>query len=270
MRFPRRLSQVALAALLLIPATGRAQGVAVERVREAIEETDRRISLAEEVVSTADDAPARGELALARDLQGRARTAAGSGRLPLGGLLTARARGHADRAVALVRGLPPDDRLRDQLDRTGELLDRAGPRIRECGDERARELLRVALEMQGRAVNAEGAGRLLGALQLTMGARERGLRALRRCGMEENVQEVAERALGRTDEVLVRVRALLESGAGAGAASPMARAALARAAALQGDASRRFRDGRCEASLQLTLAARRLAHRTLALAPRAR
>jgi hypothetical protein len=263
MRFLRRLFLIALAALVLLPVAGRAQGKTRERVRMEIEQTDRRIELAETIVSTADDAQARGELALAMDLQGRARSAAGSGQSLMAGQLTAQARGYADRAITLVRGLPTRERLRDQLDRTREMLDRAGQRIRECGDDRARAMLRMALEMQGRAVSAEGSGRLLGALQLTMGARERGLRALRRCGMEENVQEAAERALSRTDEVLARVREQLESGARGRAVSPLTHDALARATALQNDASRQFRDGHCEASLQITLAARRLAHRAL-------
>ena len=272
MRFSRRLFPIALMTLVLLPAVGRAQGVPPERVPMAIAETDRRIGLAEAVISTSDDAQARGELALARDLQGRARSVAASGRLLMGGQLTTRARAHADRAIMLVRGLPAPDRVMAQLQRTREMLDRAGPRIRECGDDRARAMLRVALEMQGRAESAERSPRPrhLGALQLTMGARERGLRALRVCRMEENVQEAAEHALGRTDEVLAHFRELLESGAGGPATPPMARDALARATALQGDASRQFRDGHCETSLQLTLTARRLAHRAVGRGPRAR
>ena len=272
MRFSRRLFLIALVALAPLPAVGRAQGVPPERGPAAIAETDRRIGLAEAVVSTSDDAQARGELALARDLQGRARSAAGSGRLFIGAQLTARARGHAERAILIGRGLPAPDRVVDELERTREMLDRAGPRIRECGDDRARAMLRAALEMQGRAEGAELAPRPrhLGALQLTMGARERGLRALRVCRMEENVQQAADHALGRTDEVLARARELLESGAGGPATSPLARDALARATALQGDASRQFRDGHCESSLQLTLTARRLARRAAGPGLRAR
>jgi hypothetical protein len=148
------------------------------------------------------------------------------------------------------------------------MLDRAGERIRECGDDRARAVLRVALEMQGRAESAEQSRRHLGALQLTMGARERGLRALRLCRMEENVQEAAERALRQTDQVLARARELLESGVPGPRVPPMVRDALQQASALQDDASRQFRDGHYEASLQLTLTARRLVHRAAGRGPR--
>ena len=259
MRFSRWPFVVALVALAVVPAAVRAQGVTADRVRMAIEETDRRIELAETVVSTSDDAQAHSELARARNLQARAKSAAGAGQPLMAGQLTAQARGHAERAIALVRGLPAPDRVVVQLERTREMLDRAGERIQECGDHRARAVLRVALEMQGRAESAEQARRHLGALQLTMGARERGLRALRLCRMEENVQEAAARALHQTDQVLARARVLLESGVRGHRAPPTARDALPRASALQDDASRQFRDGRYEASLQLTLTARRLA-----------
>jgi hypothetical protein len=270
MRLAQRLSLVVLVALLLPPAVGRAQGMVPERVHRSMDETDRRIELAETVVSGSEDAQARGGLALAMERQGRARLAAGSGRFAVAGQLTAEARGHADRAIMLGRGLPTRERLRAQWNRTGEMLERSGPRIEECGDGRARALLRAALEMQERSGNAEAAGRYLGALQLTMGARERCLRALRLCGLEEGVQQVAKRALNRTDEVLARARRALEFGTSGGSASPRLRDALDRATVLQGDAERQFQDGRHETSLQLTLAARRLAQRVLARGPRAR
>lgn len=263
MRFSRRLFLVALLALAVLPAMVRAQGVRADRVRLALEETDRRVVLAGTVVSNSGDAEANGELAQARELQARARSAAGAGQSLLAGQLAAEARRHADRAIALVRGLPAPDRVVDQLERTRELLDRAGPRIQECGDERARAVLRVALELQGRAESAEEARRHLGALQLTMGARDRVLRALRLCRLEENAQEAAARALRQTDQVLARARELQESGAPGRRVRPMVREALPRASALQDDASRQFRDGHYESSLQLTLTARRLAHRAV-------
>lgn len=270
MRSSLRLFLIALAALALSPAAGRAQGMTPERVRLSIEQTDRRIELAETVVSTSDDAQARGELARARDLQGRAKSAAASGQTFMAGQLTAQARGHADRAITLVRGLPAPDRVTAQLERTRQMLDRSGQRIQECGDDRARAMLRVALEMQRRAESAELSNRHLGALQLTMGARDRGLRALRLCRLEENVQEAAGHALSRTDQVLARVRERLESGAPGGAVPPRVRDALARSTVLQDDASRQFRGGRYDACLQLTLTARRLTHRALGRGPRMR
>lgn len=270
MRFSLRLFLIVLVALPLLPAVGRAQGGTLDAVRRAIEETDRRIEQAETVVATSDDSQALSELARARDLQGRAKSAAGGGQYGMAGTLTVEARGHADRAIMLVRGLPSPDRVTAQLERTREMLDRYGQRVQECGDDRARAMLRVALEMQGRAESAELASRHLGALQLTMGARQRGLRALRLCRIEEDLQETAAQALSRTAEVLARARDLPQPGGRGRGASPGSRDALARATALQDDATRQFRDGRYEASLRLTLTARRLAHRAAGRGPRAR
>lgn len=268
MRFMRVWLLIAMVSLAVSQAEALAQGRAMRRGRMPMEETDRRIELAETVVSASGDDQARGELVLAKGLRERARSAADSGRFRVAAMLSGQAREHADRAVVLGRGLPTQERSRAQWDRTGELLNRAGPLIQTCGDDRARELLRAAREMQDRSRMADAAGRYLGALQLTKGARERCLRALRLCRVEDDVQHAAERALVRTDEVLARARGQLESGPAEGEALPRLREAISRAGALQEDASRQFRDGRFEASLQLTLAARRLAHRAVGSRPR--
>jgi hypothetical protein len=186
----------------------------------------------------------------------------------LAGQLTIEARGCADRATEAVRGLPAPDRVLGQLERTRAALDRAGERIAACGDARAQDLLRVACEMQDRAETAERGQRHLGALQLTMGARERGLRALRLCRVEENVQELAEQALGQTDRVLARARSQRPPGPPGRAVGPGGPVALDRAVALQEDAVREFRQGRFEECLQRTLAARRQARRAVGRGPR--
>jgi hypothetical protein len=157
---------------------------------------------------------------------------------------------------------PLEDRLKVQLDRTREMLGLAGDRIQGCDDERARAALRIALEMQDRAESAAREGRRLGALQLTRGARERGLAALRACRMDEKLPDATQRALRRTDQVLSHGRT------GPGSGQPRVRRfgwgadrVPDQAGGLQEEAYREFRGGRYEASLRLTLAARRLALR---------
>ena len=267
MRFPRHLLLPALVVLALLPVAARAQGPGLVRLRGAIEATDHRIDLAAAVVSPSGDEQARGELARAREFQAQARSAAAEGRPLLAGQLTIEARGRADHAVELVRGLPAPDRIMTQLERTRGMLDRAVGRIEACGDDRAREMLGVAREMQQRAERAEREQRHLGALQLTLGARERGTRALRLCRIEEDVQEVAEQALGRTDQVLARARSQRPPGAPGHAVRPRERDPLALAFSLQDDASREFRVGHFIASLELTRAARRLALRAAGRGP---
>jgi hypothetical protein len=51
MRFSRRVFVIALTTLVLLPAAGRAQGMTSERVRLSMDDADRRVELAETVVS---------------------------------------------------------------------------------------------------------------------------------------------------------------------------------------------------------------------------
>lgn len=140
-----------------------------------------------------------------------------------------------------------------QIDRTRRALDLVRDRVERCGDGQARTAVRRALEMQERAESAARAGRELGALQLTRGAREQGLEALRACGDAGRAPEGVVSALGRTDELLTLERRRLPADAPAVDRS----AALERAAAAQRRAHEEFRRGRFDASLRLTQEARR-------------
>jgi predicted S18 family serine protease len=175
--------------------------------------------------------------------------------------LTLEARRHADRAIALIRGLPDPDRVQAQLERTDDLLRRSRDRVEECNNDRARILIRTAVEMQMRAQSAYESGRFLAALQLTTGARDRTRRALRLCRIEENLEESAERALQRTDEVISRAERAVS-----GESSDAARQSLARAVALQARAHEDFRRDDFEGSIQLTQSARAAAFQALRLA----
>jgi hypothetical protein len=160
-----------------------------------------------------------------------------------------------------VSGLPDPDRVLTQLERTRELLDRVRDRIEECDLDRARAMLRAALEMQVRAEAAARDGRYLAALQLTMSARERALRALRLCKLEDKLHDEAERALMRTDELISRARDRVSE-----RESDQARQALNRAVELQAEAWVQFRAEHLEGGLRLTQSARTFAHRAIRLA----
>lgn len=247
-----------LAVMIAIPAAAVAQDVTRDRVQTALELTDRRIEQAEMLLAGSDNERARGEVDLAIGIQAQARTAFGGTQLVLSMRLTLEARVHADRAIAILRGPNPDGVLA-QLERTRELLDRARERIEECDQLRARAMIRTAFEMQVRAETAAREGRFLAALQLTMSARERAHRALRLCRMDENLQESADRALQRTDQLIERARDRVGEG------SEQARQALARSIELQGRAWIEFRAGHFEASLRLTQSARAFTHRAIRL-----
>ena len=234
-----------------------------ERVLEALERTDQRIETAAALVAGVDHAQAEAEVEAARGLQAQARSEFGAGHLRLAMDLTLRARARADRAISLVKGLPDPDRVLTQLERTREALDRARDRIQECDQDRARALLRVAEEMQVRAEAAARESRFLAALQLTLGARDRVMRALRMCRMEEDIESAATRAMQRTDEWITRARAAIQ-----GAGDARAAELLARAEGLQTQAQAQFRGRNFEASLRLTTNAGSIARRAARLAER--
>lgn len=245
-----------LGGLLLPAAEAHAQWAG--RVEDALETTDRRIELAESLVPAGENTSAATELAMAKQLQVRARSAFQGAQYGLAERLTLEARARADRAIAILRGLPDPDRVLAQVERTRELAERARERLADCEETRARSLLRVGLEMQVRAEAAARESRYLAALQLTLSARERLLKAMRVCKVSESTAEIARRAIQRTDDLISRARAVLDD-----PARPEAARAVERAAALQAEAQSEFRAGRYETSLRLTRAARLGAERAL-------
>ncbi|HET9325374.1 MAG TPA: hypothetical protein VFQ05_01225 [Candidatus Eisenbacteria bacterium] len=252
-------------------ALAHAQDVTGDRARAALERTDERIRLAQSLVAGADNAQAELELNAAIGIQAQARSVFDQGMAASGDTrlrllqqsvdLTLRARARADRAISLIQGLPDPDRVLSQVERTREMLDRARNRIEGCDSDRAQALLRASLDMQTRAEAAARESRYLAALQLTLSARERGLRALRLCNMEENLQEAADRALHRTDQVISRARELV-----ARADHERAKDVLTRAERVQGQAYEQVRGGHFEAALRVTQSARTLAYRAVRLA----
>ena len=216
------------------------------------------------MLASLDNARARAELDLAISIQAQAKTTfAGCTELACLRMTvsqTLSARDHADRAIAIIKGLPDPDRVRVQLERTREVIDRARQVIEECNNERARALLRIGIEMQTRAEAAFTEGRYLAALQLTMSARERVLKAVRMCNAEENLKERAEQVLHRTQDIIARaVDIVAQSG------NEQAREALARAEQLEERATGEFRLEHFEASIRLSLAARAAAYRAIRL-----
>lgn len=256
---------ILLAALTLLPVIAVPASAQVRvraRLAEALEVTDRRIAEAAGIVTGAARPDAEDELASARELQVAARRALRVARPRVVIDLTLRARDHADRAVAIVHGLPDPDRVVAQLEQTRDGIDRAGERARDCTDPHARSLLREATGMQELAESAARDGRYLAALQLTFGARERLLRAFRACGLEEDLPTASARALERTERVVARARAAL----GPGAPGP-AGEALSRAESMQAEALERQRASEHDAATRLTFGARASALRALRLAP---
>ncbi len=262
-------SRVLLGALLALglvwgPSPASAQDGVRDGVQTAIAMTDRRIEQAQSLLAEQRRERAAAELAVALDLQGRARNAFAAAQYEIALRLTREARVRADRAIALVRGLPDPDRVELQLERTRQVIERARDRLQGCDEPRARTSLRVAVEMQARAEVAYRESRYLAALQLTMSARERGEKALRLCRADEGVSEAAARALRHTDDLIPRAREVVQD-----SGSEVAAALLVRAEAAQAEAWREMRADRAAAALRLTQNARLLLQRAMRLASQA-
>ncbi|MBI5170475.1 MAG: hypothetical protein HZA61_13385 [Candidatus Eisenbacteria bacterium] len=218
---------------------------------EAIEATQRRIEFAESLAGASPVATVASEIALAKELQVRANSAYGAGQYYMAGRATMDARGHADRAIAMIKGLPDPERVALQLERTQDELERAQERLADCAEPRAQSLLNAARDMKGRADGAFDSRRYLAALQLSNAARERIQKALRICQVYEASQADAQRALQRTDEVISRARERISVGA-----TPQERQLFASAEALQADAQTEYQRGHYESALRMTLVAR--------------
>ena len=249
---------LALSVLVARPALAQLPPPDPGRVQDAIDVTDRRIQEAQNLLATSPNGQAAAELNQAVALQLIAKQNFSQARYGAAARATLEARVHADRAVALVKGLPDPGRVQDQLSRTRDLLDRARDRLSHCELPAAREMLRIALDMQTRAELAYSETRYLAALQLTMSARERALRALQLCNAGDSLDDTVEHALQRTDDELVRAHEMVTSDA-----NEHALQLLANADSVQLRAKAEAQAGHPRVALRLTRMAREQAYRAI-------
>jgi hypothetical protein len=252
----RTILAIVLGLMLSGPALAQLSPPDPQRLQDAIDVTDRRIQQAQELLAGAPNLAASAEVDQAVSLQGLAKQAFAQARYSAAARATFDARMHADRAIAILRGLPDPNRVRDQLDRTREILDRARDRLAHCDVSAARELLRIALDMQARAEASYGETRYLAALQLTMSARERALRALQLCNAGESIDETVASALQRTDDLLSRAHEQVDP-----SAHERARQLLANADNQQARGRTEAQAGHAHVALRLTRMAREQAVR---------
>jgi len=250
---------LAVAGLLLAgPVLAQLPPPSPDRVQEAIDITDRRIQQAKDLLALTPNPQAAAEVDQAAGLQAIAKQAFAQGHYGAAGRATMDARFHADRAIAILKGLPDPGRVQDQLARTRDILDRARDRLAHCDQPVVRDMMRTALDMQGRAELAYQETRYLAALQLTLSARERALRALQQCNVGESLDDTVQGALQRTDDVLARAHELVGPEAG-----DRARQQLANAENLQSRARGEAQAGHARPALRYTRMARELADRAL-------
>ncbi len=261
------LAPLAALAVLLptVPARAQVTPELRARVDEAIRLTDTHIDEANLQLAGCQSPEAQSNLQMAVTLQGQAKMRFGGATMDLdlrAALdLTGRARYRADNALRLARCCVEHDRVAAQLERTAEIIERARERAETCRHDRARALLRAAVEQQRQAQLAFAEGRCLIALQLSLSAREKALAALRACGFEERMEDRVQQFLVQTDARIERARAVVEEQGG-----ERAHQALALAEELQGRAYAQFHENRLEASLRISRSARDAADRAERLA----
>ena len=258
MRFWRALGAVALVLFVVSPAAAQSR----DDILRELENTDRIIEKARDVVSTSDNSLAREYLEQAVKLQNFARSAFTVDRLADVVRITRQARERAFTAVRIAEQSGSAEFLRFMLERTAALLDRIAPIIRESRVEIAHRLLDAALEQQRRAQEALFSGHPRAALSLTFQARERAMRALRRSeSSEESLVDRAGRAVERTDGLLSDSAWLSEAGDNASATY---RSAMQ----IQTQARDRLDSGQFAAALRLSQRARERLVRALNQADR--
>ena len=118
---------IALGLLVSGPALAQLPPMDPQRLQDAIDVTDRRIQQAQELLSGAPNQAAQAEVDQAVALQALAKSAFAQSRYAAAARATFDARLHADRAVAILRGLP-DPRPRPRP--TGPHARDPGPRPR--------------------------------------------------------------------------------------------------------------------------------------------
>jgi hypothetical protein len=176
---------VLVIATLLPVARSQADELLRQRAGTALDATGRRISIAENRVSSNPSDQAQRNLEASQREQARALTAFAAAQYAVAVSSTLSARDHADRAIAIARNLPDPERVLAQVGRTRDVLGRARRGIETSGNPEARSALQVALGMQSRAESALGETRYMAALLLTMSARERVFSATRLCNLDE-------------------------------------------------------------------------------------
>ncbi|MCH9032681.1 MAG: hypothetical protein IIB00_10550 [candidate division Zixibacteria bacterium] len=158
-----------------------------------------------------------------------------------------------------------DERVTTEIGRTEDGLMRAKEKVMEVAHsvsvaslERARSLLEIAFTINHEAYKncAAGHGRL--ALSLTMEARKKGAAALAAINTREENEQLVERYLNKTDELLARIREMVDSNL-----PRSLEARLRRAVETQRRAWELFRSGHPRMALKLTREVERTAREVI-------
>jgi hypothetical protein len=233
--------------------------VGPEIVRREIGRTDRLLDRVDERAHALNNAELSRVIAEAHELQNRARANAAESRYMLAVENTKRARALARQVISRTGGSPESmvEAVARALDLTDGLIEQAYEIVQENGDDRATSRLDEARRIQRTARQAYDSGQYARASTLTQRAREIARDTMRT--IDRSIDgESARLALVRTDEVIARLKAALDSNGGTTASELHERAVVRQRAAWDA-----FNSNDLKKALANTKVARNLANRAI-------
>jgi len=159
----------------------------------------------------------------------------------------------SNRAIRSMKRDTSDSGLIErEIAKTERLLERIGDQVDGGGDRQPARMLREALQIQKRAKESYRQGRPSAALDLTRQARRMGMQAAKTYSSQANDSSV-EQALRLTDVLLEEARVVASD-----RRAEELNKQIERAAQIQKDAKRQFKNGNLEQAIGMTLRARRI------------
>jgi hypothetical protein len=228
-----------------------------DRVQAELERTGDVLTELGPQVGRSEEPKVRELWRMAQSEQATARQEFDRQHLRLALKFTFAARLHAWAAFKLVRRNADPEKLKAELDRTYDLLERVKEPVEASGNERARQLLQKAGNWQEQARTAYG-NRLWGqTLKFTLAARDLALRAWE-LARGSTTLPLVERALGETDQLLDAWSDELRQ-----SDQDQVRTLLEQAIDQQARARQSFNDRDLKTALQATTLARKFLNRAL-------
>jgi len=178
-----------------------AAGIDPERVREEVRRTRDLMAELGPAIDRASVPRANQLWKMAQTEQSAAENHLAAARYGHALKFTSAAREHARAAFAAIRGRAGVERVKRELDRTDDLIQKAKERLGNSAARRATEVLNKAVELQRQARQALSENRHLAALRLTLAARDLLLRAWE-AGRAGVTFELAEQALEENDALV--------------------------------------------------------------------
>jgi hypothetical protein len=259
-KLSKNLTMMIISVLFAILFFASASGQSRDQVTGDLEETDRIIERADEVVKETGSEIGFSYLEHARELQGRAWEAHRGEAYGMARKLTFAARENAMKAIGAVQVSDYNAAtVGRQIERTDDVLKRAQDKVGLTGSQKAVSLLENAIKTQIEAREFFRGNRLRIALKATLKARESAVRAVEIAGSDRYNAYFVERELHRTDELIAKAADMAEELGSNG----VIRGLLGNAREMQSQAYVSYRSDDMRAAMNKTSRAREITRKAL-------